>query len=244
MIPKIIHYCWLSNDEYPTSISKCINSWKKKLPDYEIWLWDLKRFDLENSIWVRQAYENKKYAFAADFLRLYAVYNYGGVYLDSDVEVIKSFDDLLKLPYFIGLENNSNMNLEAAVIGAEPKTEWIGEVLKYYNNREFCKNGECDMKTLPEIVREIIGEIEIIKDISCFDKYSRKIQVFPKTFFSPKESGTGAMIEFTSDTYSIHHFAASWYPFRKRVFRALSIVGGEHLAITLSKIFRKLNLLN
>src|SRR5690606_40794226 len=101
MIPKKIHFCWLSGDEYPDLIKKCVNTWKEKLPDYEFILWDTNRFDLDSNIWVKQAFETKKYAFAADYIRLYAVYNYGGIYLDTDVEVIKSFEDLLDLPYFI-----------------------------------------------------------------------------------------------------------------------------------------------
>lgn len=101
MIPKKIHYCWLSNDPYPEKIEKCINSWKEKLPDYEIIKWDLNRFPLEKSLWVKQAYEARKYAFAADYIRLYALATEGGIYLDSDVEVLKSFDDLLDFPYFV-----------------------------------------------------------------------------------------------------------------------------------------------
>ena len=117
MIPKIIHLCWMSGDPFPSDIQKCIDSWKRILPDYEIWLWDTKRFDLSTSVWVTEAYDKKKYAFCADYIRMYALFNYGGVYLDSDVEVLRSFNDLLTLPYFIGYE--SKQYFEAAVIGAE-----------------------------------------------------------------------------------------------------------------------------
>ena len=117
MIPKIIHLCWLSGDPYPAKIAKCLDTWKKHLPDYEVMLWDTNRFDLNSSIWVRQAFEKKKYAFAADYIRFYALYHYGGIYLDSDVEVLKSFDDLLDLPYFMGAEKAHTP--EAAIIGAE-----------------------------------------------------------------------------------------------------------------------------
>lgn len=99
MIPKIIHLCWLSGDPYPPKIQKCLESWKKFLPEYEVMLWDGNRFDLNSSSWVAQAFA-KKYAFAADYIRMYALYHYGGIYLDSDVEVLKSFDELLTLPLF------------------------------------------------------------------------------------------------------------------------------------------------
>lgn len=121
MIPKIIHYCWMSGDSYPSNIQKCINSWHKYLPDYEIWLWDSNRFDIESSMWVKEAYEMKKYAFCADYIRLYALYNYGGIYLDSDVEVLKSYNELLDLPYFMGLESKGI--IEAATIGAEKNAQ-------------------------------------------------------------------------------------------------------------------------
>ena len=95
MIPKIIHYCWLSDDPVPETLQGYMKSWKEKLPDYEFILWNFNRFDKSSSIWVSQAFDNKKYAFAADYIRLYAVYNYGGIYMDMDIEVLKSFDDLL-----------------------------------------------------------------------------------------------------------------------------------------------------
>mgnify|MGYP000909436519 FL=1 len=95
MIPKIIHYCWLSNDPIPESLQKCMNSWKEKIPDYQLKKWDFTTFPKSKSKWVEEAFDNKKYAFAADYIRLYAIYNEGGIYMDMDIEVIKRFDDLL-----------------------------------------------------------------------------------------------------------------------------------------------------
>ena len=97
MIPKIIHYCWLSSDPIPLQFEEYIKSWKVHLPDYEFMLWNFDTFDIDESIWVKEAFENKKYAFAADYIRLFAVYNYGGIYLDKDVELLKSFDPFLEL---------------------------------------------------------------------------------------------------------------------------------------------------
>lgn len=136
MIPKIIHLCWLSGDAYPPLIQKCINSWKTVLPDYEIWLWDGKRFDINSSIWVKEAFSVKKYAFAADYIRCYALYHFGGIYLDSDVEVIKSFDDLLHLPYFVGKEQAGGF--EAATMGFEKGHPFFKHMLDYYDGRH-CK---------------------------------------------------------------------------------------------------------
>lgn len=99
MIPKIIHYCWLGDSEFPELVKKCIQSWKKKMPDWEFILWDKNCLKDLNSDWVNEAYSTKKYAFAADYIRLYAVNKFGGFYLDSDVEVLKNFAPLLDSPY-------------------------------------------------------------------------------------------------------------------------------------------------
>ena len=109
MIPKVIHYCWLSGDPIPEKLQRCMDSWKKFLPDYEFVLWDLERFDIKTSQWVKEAFEARKYAFAADYIRLYAVYNYGGIYMDMDVEVVRPFDDLLASPYILGLESEKGV---------------------------------------------------------------------------------------------------------------------------------------
>ena len=100
MIPKIIHYCWLSTDPVPQKLLDCMETWKKVLPDYQWVKWDLSRFDINSTVWTREAFQKKKYAFAADYIRLYAIYTMGGIYLDMDVEVVKSFDDFLDNDFF------------------------------------------------------------------------------------------------------------------------------------------------
>ena len=157
MIPKIIHLCWLSGDPYPTDIQLCLDSWKKHLPDYEIWLWDTKRFDIDSTRWTRQAFDAKKYAFAADYIRLYALYNYGGIYLDSDVLVYKSFDPLLSLPYFVGHDQAGCF--EAAVIGCEPGCQWIKDILDSYEGKPFIReDGTYDMLPMPCRFRFVLSD--------------------------------------------------------------------------------------
>ena len=226
MIPKIIHLCWLSGDPYPTKIAKCLASWKKYLPDYEVMLWDTNRFDLESSIWVKQAFEKKKYAFAADYIRFYALYNYGGIYLDSDVEVLKSFDDLLDLPYFIGAEKAQTP--EAAIIGAEKGCDWIKQCLDYYENRCFIKeDGSLDIKKLPEIMVEQISKFKLLRVLSLNDSLNiRKLDMqnevleFNDAFFSPKVFDSRE-VEITPYTYAIHHYQNSWFsPKAKAYYRS------------------------
>lgn len=213
MIPKIIHFCWMSGETYPTDIQKCLNSWKKKLPDYQIILWDAKKFDLNTSIWVKEAYKAKKYAFCADYIRLYALYNYGGIYLDSDVEVLRSYDELLNLPYFIGFE--SKQYFEAATIGSEKNNPFIKRILDYYENRHFInENGEQNITIMPKVMMEVIKdkwEIKLINSLSEFDYSDNVISVFNYDWFSPIDStGKRYVLRLTNNTYSIHHFASAW----------------------------------
>jgi len=212
MVPKIIHYCWLSNDPFPETIQKCVDSWKKYLPEYELMLWNYDRFPRGKSKWVDQAFDSHKYAFAADYIRLYALYNYGGIYLDSDVEVLKSFNDLLHLPYFLGKENTTS-GVEAATMGFPKGHQLIGTLLKKYEGKNFINpNGTYNDEALPYIIRRCIesryfySEVESPNNISEDDS---RIYVLPIDWFSPKHWQTKE-IHCTENTYSIHHFAASW----------------------------------
>lgn len=219
MIPKIIHYCWLSDDPFPKSVERCLESWKRFLPSYEFKKWDLQRFPLEKCKWVKQAYETKKYAFAADYIRLYALYTEGGIYLDCDVEVLKPFDNLLKLPYFICKEN-SPQGVEAATIGAERRCPWIGKCLDYYENRYFVgETGKRDLKVLPSIISQTLNKFYEVKHISGIDGFGPNPQfvyVLPSEFFSPK-SYVSKRIIITENTYSIHHYAGTWQPKWKKL---------------------------
>lgn len=230
MIPKILHLCWLSGDPYPPKIVKCIASWKKHLPDYEIMIWDTKRFNLENCLWVKQAFENKKYAFAADYIRFYALYHHGGIYLDSDVEVLKSFNDLLHLPYFMGAEKAGT--IEAAILGAEKGEKWVKYCLDYYENKAFIKpDGSMDIRKLPEImVEEIQKKASIryteninLKELQTMD-FQKEVIVMSDEYFSPKVFDSREVL-ITPNTYAIHHYQNSWFsPKAKLYYRTRSLL--------------------
>ncbi len=219
MIPKRIHYCWLSDEPLPEKLQRCIESWHKYLPDYSIIKWDLNRFPLTKSIWVKQAFERRRYAFAADYIRLYALATEGGIYLDSDVEVLKSFDNLLHLPYFICKEN-SPQGIEAAIIGAEVNTPWIIECLRYYEGKTFVSpDGKEQTQVLPSILKKCIDEHFHLQEISCpleFDYSPDSVCVLPMDYFSPKNYVT-KKIRITNNTYAIHHFAGTWQPLWKKL---------------------------
>lgn len=212
MIPKIIHFCWLSEGPLPASVQKYIDGWSKILPDYEIRKWDFNRFPKGKSAWVDEAFDNRKFAFAADFIRCYALYTEGGIYLDSDVEVLKRFDNLLHLPYFMGLENGSGY-IEAAVLGSEKGNPLFAQALDYYSNRHFVKeDGTLDMKPLPEILVDLWGskrKLKPIGRIDDFDSTPDMLSVFPFDYFSPIHH-EHRKLQSSSRTITIHHFAASW----------------------------------
>lgn len=231
-IPKLIHYCWLSDDPVPQELQKYMKTWKMQLTDYDFIKWDFSRFDVNTSPWVKEAFENKKYAFAADYIRMYALYNYGGIYLDMDVEVLKPFDDLLHLDYFISYENNAEKTPEVAAFGACKGCDWIGIVLSYYENRHFIKeDGTLDCFPLPKITKKIltdngysftnIGSVSNLES-KCDDK---EIAILPFDYFSPKSYSTGKL-KITSNTYSIHQFSGTWKPWEERLEHKLWLALG------------------
>lgn len=212
MIPKIIHYCWISGDAFPEKIQMCYDSWKKVLPDYEIVVWDYEKVHALNVRWCEEAMACKKYAFVADYVRFYALYNYGGIYLDSDVEVLKSFDDLLNLMYFVGKENSGH-GWEAAILGAEKGMFWVKTCLDYYKDRAFINAfGEMQMHILPAVMNKRINEcyqVKICDTIADWEWNEQLVCRFPVDWFSPKHYDT-LELNVTKNTYSIHHFSASW----------------------------------
>lgn len=213
MIPKIIHYCWISGDTFPEKIQRCFDSWKRVLPDYDIVVWDYAKAHSIGSEWVDQAIATKKYAFVADYIRFYALYNYGGIYLDSDVEIIKSFNNLLNLRYFIGKEKDSQGGIEAAIIGAEKKLVWIKECLDYYKHRRFINAfGDFQITELPLIMKQKLSINYTLVDCDRLTDWrwdEKCICLFPSDWFSPKSWKT-LEIAITDNTYCIHHFSASW----------------------------------
>lgn len=231
MIPKIIHYCWLSDDPIPEQFKMYMDTWKKYLPDYEFILWNFDRFPKEKSVWVQQAFDNKKYAFAADYIRLYALYNWGGIYLDLDVEVVKSFNPFLNAREMICRETTGVP--EVAVLGVEKKCEWIKICLSRYENRHFIKeDGSFDMLPLPQVIASVLKENGYsFKDVSTFNPLrttsENEIYILPSEYFSPKSFETGK-IHRTSKTVSIHHFAGSWFSISNKLkYRVVRLIGPE-----------------
>jgi mannosyltransferase OCH1-like enzyme len=210
MIPKIIHYCWVSEvipetipekipDTIPENFVKCLRSWKK-LSGYQFMLWNFNRFNINSSIWVKEAFEAKKYAFVADYIRVYAVYTYGGIYLDMDVEIIKPFDNLLNNDIMFARSNNVTKNVEAGCFGAGKKSRYVKKILDYYKDRHFInQDGSCDTYPVPLIIYNIFH--------NSFPEIEDKI--YPSDYFTANHS-IMKEISVTQNTYCIHHFEGSW----------------------------------
>lgn len=213
MIPKIIHYCWFGRDKMPALAIECINSWKIHLHDYDIRLWNEDNFDIDSVFYVKEAYEARKFAFVTDYVRLYALYHFGGIYMDTDMEVIKSLDDLLHLPAFSGFE--SGKDIPTGIIASEKGGYWAKEQLGYYKDRHFVlPDGTLDMTTNVQIISGIMLSSGFVLRNS-YQIYKDCIHIFPKDYFCPM-SRTG-VITITPNTYCIHHFAGSWQSKKNRL---------------------------
>ena len=212
-IPKVIHYCWFGGNEPSEKMKYCIETWKKFLPDYEIKEWNDENIKDIKSSYLEAAVKNKMWAFVADYVRFWALYNYGGIYLDTDVEVFKSFNNLLdENDFFIGLESSKEgaLSIGTATIGAIKNLPMLDDVLKMYDEHEpIRKNGHFDyFSTSPKMLVHFIknkynydfNNFKYENEITEFTENSR---VFPEIYFSANHSSD-------SNTYCKHHFNGEW----------------------------------
>lgn len=201
MIPKKIHYCWFGGKEKPKSVLEYIETWKKFLPDYEIKEWNEGNFDVNKLRFTKEAYQAKKYAFVADVCRLYALLSEGGIYFDTDVEVVKSFDELLLNNAFIGLECEKTQRVGTSVIGAEVNNSFIFKAYNYYSDIPFIlDNGLFNSKPNTLVISSMLEK-----------EKEDNVMVYPTDYFSPIDFETKRK-KITNDTYSIHHFSGTWFP--------------------------------
>lgn len=206
MIPKKIHYCWFGGNPLPKSAQNYIETWKKYCSDYEIIEWNESNFDINGNQYVKEAYENKKFAFVSDYVRLYAMYNYGGVYMDTDVEVLRSLDEFLHHQAFSGFETPDY--IPTGIMACEKGFELFGEFLDYYANRSFYKpNGSLDMRTNVETMTEIVDKYGLVKDGSYQE--INGFALYPREIFCPYNVARGK-VERMPESATIHWFEKSW----------------------------------
>lgn len=246
-IPRIIHYCWFGGKPLPKDVKKYIKTWKKYLPDYKIICWNEDSFDVFAHPYTKEAYESKKWAFITDYVRLYVLYHFGGIYMDSDVEVTKNLNVFLKHAAFSSFE--SPHLIPTGLMASERNSFWIKTLLEYYENKHFV-----DEFGKPELIANTIIITDISKaqfGLEINNKYqvlSSDVHIYPNDFFCPMDWALQKIVT-TDNTYAIHHFAGSWIEgkeknkyikHRKRAGVLLGkIIGGKLYRVIAENTWRK-----
>lgn len=226
---RIIHYCWFGRNPKSKLILKCIDSWKKHCPDYEIKEWNEDNFDINCCDYVREAYEEKKWAFVSDYCRFYVLYNYGGIYLDTDVELIKSLDRFDGS--FVGFEDDKRLN-SGLIRGAVKGDKICRLMLDSYASSCFRMNdGKLNLLTVCDRETDVFLELGMILENKL--QQIEDTDIYPSDYFNPTDMNTG-IVHITSNTVSIHHYAASWTDRKSRVrgkiYRLIRRTLGEKFA--------------
>lgn len=204
MIPKTIHYCWFGGNPLSQEAKSCIESWKKYCPDYEIICWDEKNFDISSNQFAKEAYDAKKWAYVTDYVRLYVLYNYGGIYMDSDVEVIRPLDEFLTEKAFSGFQDERNV--PTGLMASEKGHLFVRLLLSDYDNLHYDPK---DLSTNVDLITKHFVEYGLVQNNT--KQTIEDFTLFPQDYFCAKDSLT-RVVTITENTYTIHHFAASWVP--------------------------------
>ena len=249
MIPKIIHYCWFGRNPLPELALKCIASWRKFFPDYEIIEWNEDNFDINKIPYIQQAYSVKKYAFVSDYARFWILYNYGGLYFDTDVEIIKPMDDIINRGPFMGVEIGATSETSLVTpslglgvnpglgLGVNPGLGLYKDILDYYQALSFFgtdgKPNEITVvkHTTNVLIKNGLKATNDIQEISG-------IWIYPADYFNPLDSLTGKL-KITDNTRSIHWYMNSWSN-RSKFYQWLSRMSHRFLGLTINKLKRLL----
>lgn len=236
MLPKIIHYCWFGHNPLPMSALKCIESWKFFFPDYEIKEWNEDNFDVNIIPYTSEAYEAKKYAFVSDYARFWVLYKYGGLYFDTDVEVIKSMDDIIAKGPFMGAEkaydpSKAGEKMSGVApglgLGCNPGQGLIKEILDAYT--QFCfinPDGSLNKKTVVDYTTEILCNHGLLNTAEIQE--CGGFRIYPQEYFAPKDVTTG-ILTITPNTRSIHHYDASWHTASDKLKERIAKMMGSKL---------------
>ena len=236
MIPKVIHYCWFGRNPLPESAQKCIESWKKYLPDYEIKEWNEDIFDVNIIPYTAEAYKLKKYAFVSDYARFWILYKYGGLYFDTDVEVIKPMDDIIARGPFMGCENSAQSGATPKSLGVAPGLGLYKEILDLYNDMHYLlPNGTTSTETVVTITTDLLCKkgLQNTPEVQSVDG----VFIYPKDYFCPLSNLTGKM-NITNNTYSIHHYDGTWLPPKQKLAMWIKMHLGERVFNLMCRIQR------
>lgn len=237
MIPKKIHYCWFGGKELPKSAKKCIKSWKKFFPDYEIVEWNESNYDVSKIKYIREAYEAKKYAFVSDYARTEIIHREGGVYFDTDVEVIKDMTPIINNGPYAGMENEEYVNLGLG-FAAEANNPICKKLLDSYRDESFIyADKSLNLKTIVTRLTEILKKHGLKKTVNE-KQLIEGITIYPEEYFCPISTKDGKL-RITPNTYTIHHFDQSWQPYSRKIGRKIALLlGGERFKIFIKNIFK------
>lgn len=237
MIPKIIHYCWFGGKPLPKIAEKCIASWKKYLPGYEIKRWDESNFDVNAIPYTREAYAACKFAFVSDYARFWILYHYGGVYFDTDVEAINNMDDIISAGNFMGVEQQNDERITVAPglgIGVIRENPLFGQMIEVYSRAHFLNDdGTPCLKNIVKITTEQLQKYGL-RNISEIQECCG-FTIYPKDYFCPIDYDTREL-KITENTRTIHHYAESWVPRSTRFKNALSRLFGKRFMSCLIRI--------
>lgn len=226
----------------PDLAKKCIESWHEFMPDWEFKLWNEDNFDINSVPYVKEAYEVRKFAFVTDYVRLWALKNFGGVYMDTDVEILKPLDPLMDLPAFTGYEASTSGAPVTGLMASAPDGTWVNEQLDYYSERHFLNSdGTYDLTTNTVIISNIMVSNGFAIN-GKYQIYKNDLHVFPVDYFCPLTSTR--VLKITANTYCIHHFAGSWKEkTRKDMFKDFitTKILGPHITNAIVKIKRKIS---
>lgn len=213
MIPKKLHYCWFGRNPKPQLVQKCIESWKKYCPDWEIIEWNEDNYDISKSEFCKQAYENKKWAFVSDYARFDILNQYGGVYVDTDVEIIASIDEFLRHTLFSGYETDRWV-APGLILGGESGQDVLKSVLNAYDHAAFMENGTENHKTVGEFFTAALIEHGFVMNGQLAEIDG--MALYPKEYFCPLDDSTGVMKK-TKNTHTIHWYSKSWFDPKVRI---------------------------
>ena len=235
MIPKVIHYCWFGGKPLPPVVKQCMDSWRKYCPDYQIKEWNESNFDVFSCPYTAQAYEAKMWAFVSDYARIKILYEQGGIYMDTDVELLKNIDPLLINKAFMGFEAQLGVN-SGLIAGSEPKFRIIGELVEEYQNYQFThQNGSYNLTSCVEYQTVLLQKYGLLKENRI--QLVEGLVIYPIEYFSPFNHFTGAL-NIKEETYSIHRYEGSWAPETSRYGNKLKWKYMNKYGVFFGKIFR------
>lgn len=241
-IPKVIHYCWFGSSELGEKAKKCIESWHHYFPDYEIKRWDENNFNIHDCPYVQEAYVSKKWAFVSDYARIWILYHEGGIYFDTDVEVIKDMTDIIEYGPYLGIERyipHVGIGVNPGLgMAAFPKDELLGEMLNEYKSSSFLEESQnLNDNTIVIKISKLLRKYGL-KDKNAIQNV-KGYRIYPIEYFNPLNDEIGKLVT-TENTYSIHWYSATWLGerdilYKKNRYRYCSMFG-NFVGIWIAKI--------